>query len=53
MFRSAAAWIERGHRHALTLAAKAAAKKGTVKRTAVAKQTTPRKTRRTTHSRID
>ncbi len=37
------AWIERGHRYALTLPAKAA-KKGTARRTAAAKQSTAKKT---------
>ena len=42
------AWIERGHRYALTLPAKGATKKTTVKKTAAAKRTTAKKTTRGT-----
>jgi len=42
------AWIERGHRYALTLPAKGATKKTTVKKTAVAKRPTAKKTTRGT-----
>jgi TfoX/Sxy family transcriptional regulator of competence genes len=40
------AWIERGHRHALTLPAKGATKKTAAKKTAAAKQPTAKKTTR-------
>lgn len=39
------AWIERGHRYALTLPAKGATKKTTAKKTAAAKRTTKKTTR--------
>jgi len=42
------AWIERGHRYALTLPAKGATKKTTVKKTAAAKRPTAKKTTRGT-----
>ena len=43
--RELSAWIERGHRYALTLPAKGTTKKTTVKRTAAAKRTTKKTTR--------
>jgi len=42
------AWIERGHRYALTLPAKSATKKTTARKTAAAKQPTANKTTRGT-----
>jgi TfoX/Sxy family transcriptional regulator of competence genes len=42
------AWIERGHRYALTLPAKGATKKSTAKKTAAVKQTTTKKSTRGT-----